>query len=139
MDAADVSYNQEKIFNQVTASWDALYFGLPSTFKLNKFVDAGVTTRQRYEELPSCSNLDGLYLDPVFLVCKEIEHYALSPMVIFDISIGVPELRDAGNSWTLNFWVYVASESANDLIIHKDFTLVTKFRILYESTYELNL
>ena len=77
-DGSDLSYNQERVFNQVKGSWDPLYLGIPTTTIHNKFVDPAVTTRQRYEELPSCSNEEGLYLDAVFLICKTIEHYAYS-------------------------------------------------------------
>lgn len=49
LDEFDISGNQEKVFNQVTASWDALYLAIPSSIKTNKFVDAAVTTRQRFE------------------------------------------------------------------------------------------
>ena len=79
LNAKDVSYNQEKVFNHVTGSWEAVFLSIPSSTNVNKFVDPAVTTLQRYEELPSCSNLDELYLDPVFLVCKRIEHYAFTP------------------------------------------------------------
>ena len=49
LDALDVSSNQEKVFNQVTGSWDALFLSIPSSINLHKFVDPAVTTRQRYE------------------------------------------------------------------------------------------
>ena len=44
-----VSYNQEKVFNEATGSWEAIFLDIPTATNLHKFVDAAVTTRQRYE------------------------------------------------------------------------------------------
>ena len=43
----------------------------------------------------------------MFLVCKTIEHYAFS--VVDEIELTLPEMRDGGRSWSLSFWVYIAS------------------------------
>ena len=56
LDGTDISHNQEKVFNQVTGEWEAIFLDIPSFSILHKFVDSSVTTRQRYEELPTCKN-----------------------------------------------------------------------------------
>ena len=121
LDAHDVAYNQEKVFNHATGSWEAVFLNIPSTTHVNKFVDPPVTTWQRYEELPSCSSLDGLYLDPVFLVCKRIEHYALAQDIFpTEMKLPLPELRDGGRSWTLSLWIYYGHEGPANIFSHQD-------------------
>ena len=139
LDANDVSDNQEKVFNHATGSWEAIFLNIPSTTNVNKFVDPAVTTRQRYEELPSCNNEKGLYLDPVFLVCKTIDHYAYSVVGATETKLPLPELRDGGSSWTLSFWVYVTGKAGGNLIVHRDSSTNIKFEISYSAQYELVL
>ena len=121
----------------MTGSWDALFLDIPSSTNLHKFVDPTVTTRQHYEELPTCRNEDGLYLDPEFLVCKTLEHYAYS--VVSETVLPLPEARDGGRSWYMSFWVYVANKAGGTLIAHKDSTPTTRFTLEYSDTFALSL
>ena len=139
LDQEDVSYNQERVFNHAKGSWDPIYLGIPTATNVNKFVDPAVTTRQRYEELPSCSNEKGLYLEPVFLVCRTIEHYAYSVIGSSATVLPLPELRDAGKSWTLSFWIYIANDAAATIYEHKDSSANMKHNLQYNPNYGLQL
>ena len=139
LDQEDVSYNQERVFNHAKGSWDPIYLGIPTATNVNKFVDPAVTTRQRYEELPSCSNEKGLYLEPVFLVCRTIEHYAYSVIGSSATVLPLPELRDAGKSWTLSFWIYIANDAAATIYEHKDSSGVRKHYLQYNLNYSMRL
>ena len=120
LDGTDISQNQEKVFNQVTGEWEAIILDIPSSSILHKFVDPSVTTRQRYEELPTCKNDEGLYLDPSALICKEIEYYALASYGPDALVLPLPELRDGGGSWSLSFWLYSDDSSPGNVMTHQD-------------------
>ena len=66
---------------------------------------------QHVEELPTCLNEEGLYLDTSLSICKKITHYVygISPGTSKEM-LPFPELREGGeiqSSYTLSFWVYL--------------------------------